>query len=492
MNMQTWLILLPLLIPFAGVPLTLMTRKRMRLQTVLALVLMFAALGVSLALLSSVMTRGSITLQMGAWQAPFGITLAADPLGVFMLVMSHLVLAAGFLYATGSTEKVTKYPTFYPLFFALATGLSGAFLTGDLFNLFVFAEIIVISGAALTASADDKFGVEAAYKYFYISTLAAVFFLLGVGSMYVSYGTLNLADLSNQIAENPATPLTGAALAFLTATFLIKSAAVPFHFWQPDFHAAAPTAVSAMLSSLVVKVGVYAFFRMTTLLFPEVTALKTLLVVIGVAGVLYGGFGAMGTHNAKRMLAYSTLAQIGFILVGIGWGTPLALAAALVFTFNHALIKAAMLMLAGAMASRAAVKSASFEVIVGVGKYHPFAGVLFLLGGMALAGIPPLNGFISKLMIFQSGVASANYAPLLIIGVASIITVTYVIRAFIKVWFEPNAEAKPKTGDRLIAPALLIALSLVLGIWAEPLVSLAQSVAVWMSEPLLYSALVIK
>jgi multicomponent Na+:H+ antiporter subunit D len=192
------------------------------------------------------------------------------------------------------------------------------------------------------------------------------------------------------------------------------------------------------------------------------------------------------------MLAYSTLAQVGFMLVGIGWGTPLSLAAALVFAFNHALIKAAMLMMAGAMASRAAVKSASFDVVIGVGKYHPFAGALFLLGGMALAGIPPLNGFISKLMIFQSGVESANYLPLAIIGVASIVTLTYVIRAFIKIWFDANPEAKPKEGDRLTAPTVLIALSLALGIWADPLVALTQSIAASIGEPMSYIMLVMK
>lgn len=489
---DTWLLLPPLLLPLAGVPLTLALRKQPRLQAFLAVALMFTALGFSLALLYTVLASGPLALQMGAWPAPFGITLTADLLGVFMLVMSHIVLAAGFLYAAGSTEKVTHFPTFYTLFFALATGLSGAFLTGDLFNLFVFAEIIVISGAALTANADDPFGVEAAYKYFYISTLAAAFFLLGVGSLYVAYGTLNLADLAARIATNPSAPLAMVGLAFLTATFFIKSAAVPFHFWQPDFHAAAPTAISAMLSSLVVKVGVYGFFRLTTLLFPHVELLKTVLIVIGVVGVLYGGFGAAGTHNVKRMLAYSTLAQIGFMLIGIGWATPLSLAAALVFTFNHALVKAAMLMLAGAMASRAAVKSASFSVVVGVGKYHPFAGFLFLLGGMALAGIPPLNGFISKLMIFWSGVQSAQYLPLAIIGVASIVTLTYVIRAFMKIWFETNPEAKPKAGDSLLAPALLIGLSLLLGIWAEPLVSLTQAVTAWMSEPVTYITIILK
>jgi multicomponent Na+:H+ antiporter subunit D len=491
--METAFLLLPLFLPLIGVPITLFMRKQHRMQSVTALVLMLISLGFSFGLLRTVQTTlKPVQFQLGLWQAPFGITLAADLLSVFMLLMTQLVLCAGLVYALGSTEKVVQYPTFYPLFLALSGGLSGAFITGDIFNLFVFAEIIVISGAALTAIADDKYGVEAAYKYFYISTLASVFFLLGVGSLYVAYGTLNYADLATRIAENPSAPLGLTGMAFLTATFLIKSATFPFHFWQPDFHAAAPTPVSAMLSSLVVKMGVYGFFRMTTLLFAtEADLLKTLLVVLGVVGVLYGGFGAMGTHNAKRMLAYSTLAQIGFILVGIGWGTPLSLAAALVFTFNHAIIKAAMLMLAGAMASRAAVKSASFDVIVGVGKYHPFAGFLFLLGGMALAGIPPLNGFISKLMIFKSGVESAQYLPLAIIGVAGIVTVVYVIRAFTKVWFEPNAEVKPKQGDQLLAPTLLIVLALMLGVWSEPLVSIAQATAAWMLEPGAYIAAIL-
>lgn len=492
--MDTALLLAPLLLPYAGVPLTLFFRKKRRIQAALALTFMLAALGFTLALLYTVLVNdGPVTVQMGLWPAPFGITLTADLLGVFMLLMTHIVISAGLVYSIGSTEKVVKYPTYYPLFLALAAGLSGAFLTGDLFNLFVFAEIIVISGAVLTAIADDKYGVEAAYKYFYISTLASVFFLLGIGSLYASYGTLNLADLAARIADNPAAPLSMAGLAFLTVTFLIKGAVFPFHFWQPDFHAAAPTPVSAMLSSLVVKLGVYGLLRLTTLLFAGQSALlETLLMVLGVIGVVYGSFGAAGTHNVKRMLAYSTLAQIGFILVGIGWGTPLSLTAALVFTFNHALVKAAMLMLAGAMASRAQVKSASFDVVVGVGKYHPFAGVLFLLGGMSLAGIPPLNGFVSKLLVFWSGVQAAQHLPLAVIGVVSIVTLTYVVRSFMKIWFEANTEVKPKQGDHLAAPALLIALSLALGIWSQPLVALAQIVAAWLGDPNLYVFMVMK
>ena len=191
---------------------------------------------------------------------------------------------------------------------------------------------------------------------------------------------------------------------------MVKSAVFPFHFWQPDFHTAAPTAVSAMLSSVVVKLGVYGFLRMTTLLFlPQAATIRSLLLALGVVGVVFGGLSALGTHNAKRMLAYSTLAQVGFILVGIGWGTPLAIAAAIVFAFNHSLIKAGMLMLAGYVASRASVKSASFDVVTGVGRSIPAAGVLFFIGSLGLAGIPPTNGFISKMFLFRSGIDGAAF-----------------------------------------------------------------------------------
>lgn len=489
-----WLILPPLLLPFAGVVVTLLTRKRRALQAGLALATMLLALVATSALTWIVLAnQQGLVLHPGLWPAPIGITLVADHLTVFMLLMTHLVLTAGIVYALGSTEKVVQYPTFYPLFFGLATGLSGAFLTGDMLNLFVFTEVIVITGTALTGIADDEFGVEASYKYILISTVASTFFLLGIGSLYAVYGTLNIAQLSELINKHPLSPLTLAGMVLLTATFLTKSATFPFHFWQPDFHAAAPTPVSAMLSSVVVKVGVYGLLRMTSLLFvSEADALRSLLVLLGVVGVVYGGFGAAGTHNAKRMLAYSTLSQIGFILVGIGWGTPLSIAAALVFAFNHALVKSAMLMLAGAMASRAAVKSASFEVVVGVGKYHPFAGALFLLGGMALAGIPPTNGFLSKLGIFWSGVEAAQYLPLAIIGVASVLTLFYVISAFIKIWFEQKPAVKPKQGDYLLAPAILIGLCLLLGLWGEPLILFAQTVTDWISVSLNYVSIVIK
>lgn len=483
------LVILPIIIPLTGAAMALLLRNWPLAQRGFAIGTLVTSLAASSFLLYTVWVSGQpIVFQMGGWVAPFGISLMGDLLSATMAVMCQLVITACAFYALGSKDTVVTYPAFYPLLLTLTTGLTGGMLTGDIFNLFVFAELLVVSGAALTAISDDKFGVEAAFKYFYISIIAGLFLLIACGSLYISYGTLNMADLSRQIAADPGQPLLGIAMVMLFTFFMVKSAVVPLHFWQPDFHTTAPTAISALLSSVVVKLGVYGFIRMTTLLFvPQAEILRGLLIALGVVGLFFGGLGATGTHNAKRMLAYSTLGQIGYMLIAIGWGTPLALAAAIVFAFNHALLKSAMLMLAGYLASRAPVKTAAFEVITGLGKYAPLAGLLFLLGGMGLAGIPPMNGFVSKLLVFRSGIEAGDYAVLALAGVGSLITLVYVARAFQRIWWEPLPEgSKAKAGDQIFAPALLITLSLMLGLWGEPLIALAMQTAAWLGNPAHY------
>lgn len=488
--------LLPILLPFSGGVIALLFKTRRPLQIWVALTAMAVSLAASVWLLVAVRAEAQpLVLQVGDWPAPFGISLVADLLAALFVVMSQLVLLFGVVYAISSKERCTGYPTFYPLFLFLATGLSGGFLAGDIFNLFVFLELLAISSTVLTAISDDRYGTEAAYKYFYMSQTAAFFLLLAIGALYVSCGTLNMAHLAETIAKAPDHLLLPAAAALLMAAFMIKSATFPFHFWQPDFHTAAPTPVSAMLSSVVVKLGVYGFIRMTTLLFiAHNDTIRPLLTVLGAAGIVFGGISAVGTHNVKRMLAYSTLAQVGFVLVGIGWGTPLALAAAIVFAFNHSIAKSAMLMLAGFVASRASVKSAAFDVVTGVGRPLPFAGALFFLGALGLAGIPPTNGFVSKMLLFRSGLAAEQYWALLVIGLAAALTLVYTMRAFMRIWWHAPADeisTKP-TGDGIYAPALLVLLVLILGIAAEPLVSIASEAAQWLVAPEIYIGAVLK
>ena len=484
------LVVLPILIPLTGAAVAILLRKKHAWQAGWTLVTMIASMVCSFLLLAAVWRGGEpLLFQSGGWPAPFGISLVADLLSAVFVVMTQLVMVTGILYALGSKDKVVTYPTFYPLFLTLATGLTGAMITGDLFNMYVFAELLVISGTILTAIADDRFGTEAAYKYFYISLLASFFMLLAIGSLYAAYGTLNMASLAANITAKAVSPLLWPAIAFLLAAFMIKSAVFPFHFWQPDLYTAAPVPVSAMLSSVVSKFGVYGFLRMTTLLFvAQAPTIRAILIVLGVVGVIFGGLSALGTHNVKRMLAYSSLTQIGFILVAIGWGTALSTTAAIIFTFNHSLIKAALLMLAGYVASRASIKSAAFDTITGVGKPLPAAGFLFFLGSLALAGIPPTNGFVSKMFFFDSGIRAAGYGALLLVGLASIFTLMYTVRAFQRIWwFKPAATIRTKaSGDRLLAPAILVTLIMALGIWAQPLVAAAQRTSAWLGDPAVY------
>ncbi len=484
------LVVLPILIPLTGAAVAILLRRKRAWQAGWTLATMSTSMVCSFLLLAAVWQSGEpLVFQAGGWPAPYGISLVADMLSAVFVVMTQLVMVTGIIYALGSKDKVVTYPTFYPLFLTLATGLTGAMLTGDLFNMYVFAELLVISGTILTAVSDDRFGTEAAYKYFYISLLASFFMLLAIGSLYAAYGTLNMASLAANITAKEVSPLLWPAIGFLMATFMIKSAVFPFHFWQPDFHTAAPTAVSAMLSSVVVKLGIYGFLRMTTLLFVEqAPAIRGILVILGVMGVIFGGLSALGTHNVKRMLAYSTLAQVGFILIGVGWGTALSITAAIIFAFNHSIIKAAMLMLAGYVASRASIKSAAFEIVTGVGKPLPAAGFLFFLGGLALAGIPPTNGFVSKMLFFESGIRAAEYGTLLLVGLASIFTLMYTVRAFQRIWWQKPAEGitTKAVGDHLLAPAILVTLMMVLGIWAGPLVAVAERTSAWLGDPALY------
>jgi multicomponent Na+:H+ antiporter subunit D len=489
--MNSHLPLLPVIIPLTGALVALLLYKWPRLQAGWSLGTITTSFLFSMQMLLGVKSADTLLLfKSGNWPVPFGIALVADPLSALMVVMSQLVFMMGILYALGCKDKVATYPAFYPFFLTLVTGLTGTFLTGDIFNLFVFTELLVISGAILTAISDDKWGTEAAYKYFLISMLAAFFLLLAVGSLYVTYGTLNIADLAARIAENGQTPLLPYIVGFLGATFMIKSAVFPFHFWQPDFHTAAPTPVHAVLSSVVVKLGVYGLLRMTTLLFPvQAPQLQTILIVAGLVGLFYGNLGAVTTYDGKRMLAYSTMGQLGFIMVGIGWGTPLSIAAALVFAFNHSVVKAAMLMMMGTMASRAPVKSAEFENITGVGKKYPLLGILFFVGSMGLIGMPPTNGFVSKLLLFQSGVDAAGWLPLILMGLGGILTIIYTMRAFMRIWWQAAPEPATlvkKQGDSPLAPALLLAIALILGIWPAPLVEFATFTAAWLQEPARY------
>jgi multicomponent Na+:H+ antiporter subunit D len=297
---------------------------------------------------------------------------------------------------------------------------------------------------------------------------------------------LNIADIGRLLGSGARPLLAQTAALMLMCAFLLKSAVFPFHFWQPDFHTTAPTPVSAMLSSVIVKAGVYGLIRVLTLLFTaEARLVDGVLIGLGLIGVFFGGLSALRTYDAKRLLAYSTLGQVGFILVGIGLNTPAALAAALVYTVNHAFIKSAMLMITGALASRMTPKTARLEALGGAGYSMPLLNSLYLLGGLALAGVPPLNGFVGKLGLVLSALGEARWAVTGLVVGSGVITLLYIVRTWQWIFQQSPAESlKTKNyGDSLLAPAFLIAACVALGLFASPLLDLAARAAAQLGDP---------
>lgn len=488
--MNDALLLGPIMIPLAGAAIGTILARNRTYQQIIAVISGVLAWICTLAILSANLNGGILVYRLGGWQPPFGIALVADLLASIFAVMASTVMAAGILYAVGCKDKSVTARPFMPLFLCMAAGLNGAIYTGDIFNLFVFIELMVISSVTLVAISDNRLGMEAAIKYLFISAMGTLFLLTGIAALYATFGTLNMADIGRLLASGERPLLAQAAAVMLMCAFLLKSAVFPFHFWQPDFHTTAPTPVHSVLSSVVVKVGVYGLIRMTTVMFTdEAPLIYDLLVILGVIGIFFGSLGALRTYDAKRLLAYSTFGQIGFILVGIGWGQPAALIGALVYAVNHSFIKSALLMITGTISSRTVNKTSILSEIGGVGKKMSFIGGLYFVGGLALAGVPPLNGFISKVTLVQGGIAVEQWLTLGLVVGAGIITLLYMTRTWQLIFQQEATTATTKTkpyGDSVLAPTLLIGLCVGLGLFATPLIDIATRAVEQMGDPSIY------
>lgn len=489
MTENNLLVLVPIFAPLIGAILCILFAHYLRVQHLIGMAASTIAWLASIAVLIANWEGGMQLYRLGGYAPPYGIVMAADMLSALFELMATTVVLCGTLYILGCRDKCVTLPVFMPLFLCMTAGLNGTFYTGDIFTLFVFQELMIISSVVLVALSDNRLGVEAAIKYLLISALGSLFLLMGIAAIYATFGTLNLADVAQLLESGDRPLLAQAAAVVLMCAFLLKSAIFPFHFWQPDFHTTAPTPVGAMLSSVVVKVGVYGLIRLTMLLFiAEAPLVRSLLLLLGIIGIFFGGLAALQTYDAKRMLAYSTFGQIGFILLGIGWGTPLALVGAIVYAFNHAFIKSALLMITGAIASRMPNKSAALTDIGGAGRYLRGVSILYLLGGLAMTGIPPLNGFISKLTIVQGGIQAQSWLILGLAVGAGLITLLYMTRTWQHIFQGTPDETlllKP-VGDSVLAPTLLIGLCIALGLFAVPLIEAATMAVSQLANPEIY------
>jgi len=356
-----------------------------------------------------------------------GIQLVMDGLTVFMLIIINLV---AFLVALYSINYMTKYTAkwqFFSLFLLMVAGMNGVLITGDLFNLFVFVEIASIASYALVAFGTEKRELEASFKYAVMGGVASLLILLGIIFLYSSTGTLNMADMAQAVAGSQRPAIMYMVFGLFLAGFGLKAAIVPFHAWLPDAHPSAPAPISAMLSGVLIKaLGVYSIARVFYTIFGAPTEVRIILMTLGAISMGVGALVALRQWDMKRLLAYSSISQVGYIMLGLGIGTPLGIMGALFHLFNHSMFKSLLFLDSGAV--EYATGTRNMKEMGGLSKKLPFTGGSTLAGAMSLAGIPPFAGFWSKLIIIIAAV-QANHMKLAAWAVLmSIVTIAYILK----------------------------------------------------------------
>jgi multicomponent Na+:H+ antiporter subunit D len=495
---------LPLLIPLAGAAASLVAWRHPALQRWLGVAGTAAMLAAGLALLGIVARDGIQVVQVGDWPAPFGIILVADLMAVVLIVLTGFMGLAIAVYSLAGVDRRREAFGYYPLYQLLLAGVAGAFLTGDIFNLYVWFEVMLMASFVLVALGNERAQLEGAIKYVTLNLFGSALFLAAVGLVYGMAGTLNMADLARRLpVETSPGLVTATAVLFLVA-FGIKAAVFPLFFWLPASYHTPPPAVSAIFAALLTKVGVYALIRVFTLLFVhDVGYTHTLILALAAVTMLTGVLGAVAQNEFRRILAFHSVSQMGYMVMGLGLFTPLGLAGALYFMLHHGVVKANLFLVSG-VAYRLR-GSYQLKELGGLYRDHPATAAAFLVTAMSLAGVPPLSGFIGKLVLVWAGLERGEYAVVavaLAVGLLTLLSMT-------KIWAEafwkpaPAAAAKPVGADvarkppggvaGLLVPVLVLAaVAVILGVAAGPVLALLVRAGEELLDPAAYVAAVLR
>ncbi|KYG33404.1 Na+/H+ antiporter subunit D [Alkalihalobacillus trypoxylicola] len=489
------MIILPILIPFLMGAILILFPKKTRIQQIISGLTSISLLIVSIYLAVHVYQQGITVLELGNWQAPFGIVLVADLFSMMMVILSSIIGLVCLFYSfqTLSTKRQKAY--FYPFYFFLLTGVNGAFLTGDLFNLFVFFEVMLISSYILIVIGGTKYQLRESFKYVVMNVFASILFLIGVAYIYSVTGTLNLADLAVKVALLEQTGVLNVIAVIFLVVFAMKGGLFPLYFWLPRSYYGPPAAIAALFGALLTKVGIYAIMRTFTLVFvhdPGFT--HTLILILAGLTMIFGVLGAVSQFDFKRILTYHIISQVGYMVMGLGIFTPLAIAGAIYYIAHHIIVKAALFLFAGA--AQKITGTTDLKQMGGLLKTHPLLAWLFFISAISLAGIPPLSGFFSKFALILAAFLQENY---IIAGVALIVgllTLFSMMKIFLYAfWGEQkhNAEQAKISINRLLIPIIpLVALTIGLGLLAEPIFQFSLQVAEQILDPTIYIDSVLK
>ena len=491
---MTLTLVLPLIIPLLTAILALLARSSLRAQRWFSVLGAAALLATGLALLSFVSRSGIQVAQVGNWPAPYGITLVADLFSAIMVVLAGLMGLAVAVYSLADIDAQREHFGYYPLLHILLMGVCGAFLTGDIFNLYVWFEVMLLSSFVLVALGGERAQLEGAVKYVTLNLISSALFLAAIGILYGVVGTLNMADLAVQVRSfaHPGL-LTALSMLFLVA-FGIKAAMFPLFFWLPASYHTPPVAVSAIFAGLLTKVGVYALIRVFTLIFVRDTGFThTVILVLAGLTMVTGVLGAVAQNSFRRILSFHIVSQIGYMMMGLGLFTPLALAGSIFYIMHHIIVKTNLFLISGV--TQRMYGTDQLKKLGGVYAAYPGLAVLFLIPALSLAGIPPLSGFWAKLVLIQAALSVQEYV---IVGVAlavSLLTLFSMTKIWGEVFWKPAPEA-PKAADgvsrgpgplALLLPIVMLALITAgIGLTVEPFFALATRAAEQLLNPDLY------
>lgn len=500
-------VIAPILFPLLLGLLTLITWKKPFLQQTINIAGSFVFLIIAIVLVSTVLEDGMLCLQAGLWIAPFGITIIADTFSSIMVLITAVMAVAVAIYSVSSMRRINsglsdmikkrRQFAYYPLLNIMYMGICGAFLTGDLFNMYVWFEVMLISSFILLAMDGTKSQLEGTFKYVTINLISSAFFLIGVGFLYGLTGTLNMADLAVKVPqiENQAI-VTLISMCFLLC-FGIKAAVFPLFFWLPASYHTPPISVSAIFAGMLTKVGVYSLIRVFTLIFiTDVGYTHTILLWIAGFTMFVGVLGAASHYDMRKILSFHIISQIGYMILGLALFTPLAIAGAIFYIMHHIIVKGNLFLVAGLIKRVAgAYDVRRIGALVNV---YPFLAVLFLIPALSLAGIPPLSGFWAKFTVIKAGLELKEYIIVVVALVVGLLTLYSMMKIWNEAFWKKNPEAIPdpsqivpglfsKENVYMVIPIILLAMiTLTIGFFPDPFFQIAERAAEELMNPSIY------
>jgi multicomponent Na+:H+ antiporter subunit D len=519
-----WLIILPVILPLLIGVIGIIMRARPHLAARLTVAALAVTALASAALLSRVAAEGPIAMTMGQWLPPFGISLVVDPLGGLLALLASLTGLLVAVYALSDVDLAARRAGFFSMLCWLIAGVNGAFLTGDIFNLYVWFEVFVIASFGLIVLGGERLQLDGAVKYCVLNLIATTLFLIAVALLYGTFGTLNMADLSGKLTSYPADDpqmLTIGLLFFVG--FGMKAAAVPLHIWLPASYHTPKPAVSALFAALLTKVGVYAVLRTYTIVMPGVnqTAIFDVIYVVALGTIVLGLLGALAESNLRRMLGFLLISGVGVLLLGLALDTRLSLTATVFYAVHSIIVTGGLYLLAGLMERRTGLRS--LNDFAGLYTGAPVIAALFFILGFALAGLPPLSGFWPKVLLIEASLNEQQYVAVAALIVNGVFSMMVIGRAWALMFWRPvvtagmiaepqtpqeRAEAAraPKAAALSAAPtpvdaeptpghnppALLLpiivtaAATLIIGMWPGPLLDLSDMAARDLLDPSAY------